>query len=488
MRLIQNFWLGDNFPPQNESVAGLYHVYHYFWAMIPALFEALGLSLVSAINLYSALFFSLVMLTAVGIMEEYFFSKIAYILLPIFIVSHGSLKLFDYLYTRAILIGWNRQFFEVPVLIGTVHGGRFGFNDDMFNVSYFIQERQLIFACLALLIYVYVLLRCKEFSLGFIVASAVFFGLFVQWHIYITIFFIVIGLSYTAIRCVLNGYKKTKKILLFSFVTTLVSFIFIIGLKVYTYISPEFDYAFLRQFPKINFSFTAYLTQDSTNFLQAFLYYLYGYGFRIIIYIGALIIARKYHKNIFYIWLSAIPIFVLVNTLQFSPLTVHDNHKWLRPFNLLVDVFSLSILSHRLSKSWLIRSGFLVLILLASISGIVSFLNFAVQTPAKYYADFSSSLFRKISRTDSKSVFLTNDSTYVFLAGRKTYVTKYLGQKLGIQTDKRQMVQDSLQKLKDTAEMCKFLLSKNLYKTIDYISFTDKSIYIDVKKECFKTK
>lgn len=89
---INNFAFGDNFPPQNEAVSGLVNVYHFFFDLIPAIYETLGANLADAINLASSLSLGFLLLTVIGLMNEYAKLSVSFFLMPLVVLSHGSLQ------------------------------------------------------------------------------------------------------------------------------------------------------------------------------------------------------------------------------------------------------------------------------------------------------------------------------------------------------------------------------------------------------------
>ena len=138
IRIVENFAQGDNFPPQNEGVSGYPNIYHYFWFMIPAIYQVFGLDIAMAYNFASSLALFFLLLTAMGIMKNYVKTRIGYVLLPLFILTHGSLKFVDDI--KAVLskkIFLKDLFLTTrPDMVDFNINGAFGYNGSMWNIFY----------------------------------------------------------------------------------------------------------------------------------------------------------------------------------------------------------------------------------------------------------------------------------------------------------------------------------------------------------------
>lgn len=470
VRLIQNLTFGDNFPPQNESIAGIYHVYHYFWAVIPSIYQILGLNLAQAINLYSALFFSSIVFMGYGFMKEYGYARILFILLPLFILTHGSFKFIDHFMELASGTTFKGFFPDYNYFFDFARNSAFGYNGNMFNVFYFIQERQLIFACLGLLLYIYILLNIEHFKLRFIVFLGVLFGLFFQWHLYVSTMLIIIGTGY--LLCSIVFIKRNvKHLLLFVAPTVLLLGISMLLAKLYTMTNVNFNHEVLQRYPQLNLSFSTMPPKYELSFFNFLAYYGYAYGLRIFIYVSAFIYAFKHHKNVFYILLSCLPVFILINTIQLSPLSVFDNHKWLKPFNLILDLFSI-IFFIQLISTWkqpILRALRSWIVILAMLSGFISLLSFVVLKPTFQYANLKDPGYQILRTFPPRSVILTDAPLLVHMAGRKTYIADYLGGELGVNTTDRYAHLNNVKSLNTQEEICEYLKKQKLSNDIQYV-------------------
>ncbi|EKE14442.1 MAG: hypothetical protein ACD_12C00501G0001, partial [uncultured bacterium] len=434
-----------------------------------------------------SLFFSLLICSSIGLMEKYAYSKLAYILLPVFLVGHGSLKFIDH--AKNIISGkmtFLRLLQDHPYFVDFNNNGRFGYNGNMFSIFYFLEERQLIFACLVLLLFIYILLNVNKFDKKFVIFLGFLFGLFLQWHLFISVIFMVVGINYALLTLFLKKKKAGDNVFIFVLIVVLILLLHAGLLKIYANSNQNFNHQFLNQFPKIDFNFPTLLPTYPFSFLNVIIYYFYAYGLRIFLYLFAYLYAFRKKKNIFILLLSFIPIFILINTVWLSPISVYENHKWLKPFNLVMDLFSLSLfLKWILSWRFFFNKAMVLVILffLTTISGIFSFLNFFLQKPNELYADLNNYNYKKILKTSPKSVFLTDDNAhYVLLAGRKSYLSEY--HELGFNTVYRQIIKDKVSNLINVQEICYYLREKKLNKQINYVVFEDKNIFVNLKEDC----
>ncbi len=482
VRLIENFAFGNNFLPQNESVAGVYHVYHYMWSVIPALYRILGLNIALSINIYSTIFFMTLLLTAIGIVYEITKSKISYILVPLFIMTHGSLKFIDYISRLFIQQESFVRIFNVwPNALDFNVNGMFGYNGNMFNMYYYIQERQLIIAMVGLLLFLYILYHFTIFSRRQLIIIGGIFAFFLQWHLFVSTIIIITGSLYAVIYAF---KKKHLQVGIIPFITNIGIILSLIILKLYSNTNPLFDSAFLGQFPQFNMNFST-MTDHGYMFspLHALLYYVYAYGLRIILYVLAVFYIFKKNRRWGMIFIySFIPVFIWVNTIQLSPLSIYDNHKWLKPFNFVMDMVIVTYCIHLVQtyKNFGQRCMLCILIFLTVLSGFISFLSYFLQKPSHLYGRYDNPIVQKIQKTDTSAVFLTDDPSRVFLGGRKTYFADYLGGNLGLKTDKRERVTKEILSV-DKREMCNYL-QKNHIDEVDYIYLRERKIFLECKK------
>lgn len=486
IRLVENFAKGDNFPPVNESVSGVYQVYHFFWAIIPSTYQILGLNIAQSFNLFSTLSLGFIILVALGFMELYGYSKLAYVVVPIFILTHGSLKFADHLslFLPSPSLTLQSLFTSRADLVDFNVDGRFGYNGNMFNVFYFIQERQLIFALFALLIFIYILLHASYFKAKILILFGVLFGLFMQWHFFIWIEFLLVGITYLSLAFVFSKKIIDRKLVIFILTLTITSIMYAVLLKLYINSQPIFNTEFLNQFPKINFDFPT-MQNYKFSFVNVLIHYIYAYGIRIYFYLLAFYVSYKINKKAFLLLLAFIPIFVLMNTIQFSSFTIYDNHKFLKSFNLVMDIFSLIFFLVFAAKSHISRIVSLTVIFFAVFSGLIGLISFFFQKSNVLFFSPKNEHYKKIEKSNPRSVFLTDNEKTVFMAGRKVFYTTHVGIYGGLKIDDKKQIHEQISSLSDRQSICIYIQSERLNNEIDYVYLKDKKIFLNVKKDCY---
>jgi hypothetical protein len=123
-----------------------------------------------------------------------------------------------------------------------------------------------------------------------------------------------------------------------------------------------------------------------------------------------------------------VPTFLLVNTIQLVPLSVYDNHKWLRPMSFFLDLAAAYALVAFASgparkRPVLRRLAAAAAIPFLTISGIVEGIPFFTGRSTVVYARYPTRFTRDIrSETSPRDVFASFESSALHLAGRKLYV------------------------------------------------------------------
>ncbi|HUQ85097.1 MAG TPA: hypothetical protein VM077_02130 [Candidatus Limnocylindrales bacterium] len=501
--LIQNFTLGDNFPPQNEAFAGVVHTYHYFWAVLTGIYSVLGLSLVDAINFYSVVSFFFVLITIVGLSQEFFKNKLTGLIAIALTLTSSSLHFIDYLIENK-----NENLFSIikNIFLDTQHPWfasfttakhDFYYNGTFFNLFYFIEERQMIIGALYFLISACLLYKRKEIPYFLLFPIGIFMGGFFLWHLHLTIS-VLLALIFLLI---FDDERKETFLILSGFL--LIFFAHLIYIKMAT-ASPWFTDT--KGFPQLNLGFS---DQENKAFslLHSMIWYTYSYGIKIILFPVSLLLIKFKNKKLFLVFCAfIIPTFLLLNTVQLSPGSIYENHKWLRPMNLFIDLvvaYGVYELFFKRKKYLLYLPGAAVVLLL-TISGFIELMPFLNSRPTYAYSKFPSTVSSAItSRTKPDDVFLTEDANTVQLSGRKAFLGDVLGGGLGLNIEKRQEITDEIYDSSNKDSFCTIILN---YK-IDYViydnsirllpSYLEKSSYfsenddhenkitfLDIKKSC----
>lgn len=467
--LIQNFAYGDNFPPQNESFSGMPQTYHFFWGFLVSIYDIAGLDIVSAINLISILSLFFLLTSVIGLSEEFFKSTIAGIISVLLIITSSSLHFIHYFisnfhgnlisFMTGIITNTNNPYF-----FSFINGNPYAYNGTMTNMFYFLAERQMVIGIIFLLFFVFIIYKRSSMPNNILVIIGILMGTFFLWHLYITIMVIC---SFCFLLIFDNNRKKTL-ILFLPF-----GLIFFLNLVYFRQVTDSIWFTQdIKSFPKLNFNFSTMDWEYNSsifNVLNIINYYSYAYGIKLIFILIGLIFLRNNNKKAFIIFLSIIiPSLILINTIQLSPLSIYDNHKWLRPMNFIIDLLTgftfYKVFIFKKSQRYLYL-GVLPFILL-TLSGFIELMPFLNSKPNNKYAVYTSPLIKKIrQQTKPKSVFLSPNIREIQLAGRKVFLGDYSGQELGLNTNLRKKIINDIYYSKNITYFCGVVKKYN----IDYV-------------------
>lgn len=504
--LIQNFALGDNFPPENEAFGGIAHTYHYLWAVATAIYTVSGLGIVDSINTISILAFFFLLIGLLGISEELFGTKKIgkYILLLMLTSSSFHWIYFFASYPSENIISLSHIILNNnshPFAASFIPGFPFGYQGVFFNLFYFLEERQLIFGVLYLLISLLFIYNKNNFSNTLLFLLGICLGSFFLWHLYSTL------MVFCSLLFLLLFEKERKKTLLLLAGFTIIFGAHIIYFK--TLVQSPWFYNSIGEYPRLNFNFAANLTNDIT-LIKFINFYLFSYGLKLIFLFIGLKYLLKRNSLLFLVLISfLLPTFLLLNSIQLSPASIAENHKWLRPLNVIIDIivgYSIYILffQHLRTKKLLIGISCLFLL---TISGIIELMPFLNSKPTKFYAHYPSSITNEIQKNSlPKDIFVGNDKKSIGLAGRKLYLGDPLGGDMQLKISERKQIIYEIYLAKDKESFCKITsrekisyvevitdympnylkhLSKNYYfsATNDY---GENVRFIDIQKLCTK--
>lgn len=508
--IIQNFVYGDNFPPQTESFSGVPMTYHYFFDLLTSIYSTLGLGLAGGINFISIMSFTAMLVSIIGLSEELFRSSTVGVIAVFFTLTSSSLRFLDYfakssgetlIQTVKAIINNNQH----PFFFSFVKGNPFGYNGTMFNIFYFLAERQLIFAALFLTFYLAVVYHQNRFSKWMCFSWGIIFGLFFQWHLFATI-----TIAASLLFLLLFQKKKNKLIMIAAGYAIPVIFNF---LRFRFLMKSEWFLSEINNFPKINLNFPTMTPEYPFSLVNVLGYYIYAYGFKILFAAVGFYLIFKKDKQIFLLLASIIiPTFVLVNTVQLSPLSVWDNHKWLRPINVFVDIIASVFVSKLLfRKPFFTKAAGIIAIAILAVSGFIELMPFLNSKPASLYASYPTKFIQDIREmTPPQSAFLSSLSKELHLAGRKLYLgssadepgaTSIVDSNIFDKARREKIIQ-KIYSSANVSDFCQLLLSNNIdyaqisknlpiYPIIQtFPSFTttnekqESVIFIDVKQGC----
>lgn len=471
--LIQNFVYGDNFPPQNEAFSGIPETYHYFWGIVVAIYEVGGLSLVDALNVVSILIFTGLLLGIIGLSEEFFTSKsigIIAVLLTLTTSSFHALYYFLSLPSQPILktitdIFTNTQH---PFQASFIQGSPFNYTGTMFNMFYFLEERQLIFGVVYLLLATWIITKREQLSTSVLFWLGCAMGAFFLWHLYMAI------MIACALVIVLIAGKQRKKT-----AVLLLGFGIIFG-AIYLYFKDVMQSLWFqpaaKNFPKINLLFTStsfhHIPFSIPNLLG---FYGFSYGIKLLFFFAGSIYLWRKQRNLFITFMAIIlPTFLLINTVQLSPEGVTENHKWLRAMNVLIDIISAMILYKIffIKKKYLLEFIGLFSLFCLTISGVIELMPFLNSQPYVIYASYPSPIITAIwENTSPQATFIGDDIQDIQLAGRKVFLGDVLGGNVGLKMEERQNIIKNINDSKTTSTFCRLTRAYG----IDYVEVTQQT-------------
>jgi hypothetical protein len=435
--LIQNFVHGDNIPPQNESFAGMPSTYHFFWGFLVSIYSSAGLGLVDSVNLISVLNLFFLLVGIIGIGEELFKSLKVGILAMLFTVTSSSLHILHYFSQppyRDLLRTVTNIFTNAanPYFFSFIPGNPYGYNGNMFNMFYFLAERQMVMGIILLIFFLWLLYKREKIPNKALILAGALAGMSILWHLYISI---TIACSLLFLLIFDKDKRKTLYFLLPFSAIFLLHILYFKSLMQSVWFNPA-----IGNFPKINFSFPTMGKIYPLSLINAVGYYVYAYGLKILFFIFGSALLYKRNKKLTVLFLSVvIPTFILVNTIQLSPLSIYDNHKWLRPMNIFVDLIAAyalyEVFKHKGRTMLFVGSLFFILMTASGFLELIPFFNSQPSIPYAYEA--SPLVLQLRQKTSPDAVFLTLRTREIHMAGRKVFLGNYAGQDLQLNTKLR---------------------------------------------------
>ncbi|MEP6801897.1 MAG: hypothetical protein ABJC07_08175 [Acidobacteriota bacterium] len=463
--IVQNFAFGDNFPAQNESFAGAPETYHFFFDLLTAVPVAFGVRLAPAFLLVSAMSLFAVLGLLVGFAEELSGSAGTGMLAAILACTSSSLRFLDALAPRpgrpAFSGVWellSRR--EHPYLASFVAGNPFAYNGTMFNLFYFLEERQLVFASAFLLASVLLLSTRARWSRFFSVAAGIAFGLFALWHVFATI---TLGLAVVWLFATAPDRRKTGAVLAGMAVSGGAFLAWIAWVS-----RPEWFVPGGRAALRWNPAFSTMPGGPPFSLIHAVGYWLYAWGLKAVLGVWGLVLAYRRRRPLFDALASILfPTFLVVNAVQLVPLSVYDNHKWLRPMSLFLDVAAALFVVERIWRSRqtvaLRVCGVTAVLALLTFSGVLELVPFWRSRPTVLYAPYPTEMTRIVREsTAPRDAFVSFESNALHMAGRKLFLgndadergTASLVASAGFDVARRQRELIDLYGARDRAKFC----------------------------------
>lgn len=453
MPLIQSFIYGDNFPPQNESFSGLPQTYHFFYDLLTAIYSTWGVPLVFAVNFISiaALFF--LFLAIIGFAEEIFRSYIIGAIAVLFTMTTSSLH-FVYYFNNFSHLNIPKTISSLlfntdhPYMNAFVPGHNFGYNGNMFNMFYFLAERHLVMAMLFLVIAMWFIYQRKHFTNSHMFLLGAGMGLYFLWQISITI---TVMCSLVFLFIFDNYRKKTLYMLAGLLIVFSIHVIYFKIVQQSVWFLPD-----IGNYPRLNFNFPTMDDVYPFTPLHAVGYYFFAYGLKIVLLFLGIFYLWKKNKKILYLLLSVIvPSFILVNAVQLIPQSIYDNHKWLRPINIFIDlVAGYALFNYCKHKNRIIIG--IVLFISVTLSGLVELPPYFNTKPIDYFVDTRTPLVSDIRyNTPAKSVFIAQDSREIQYAGRIQFLGNHTGGDIKVDSQRRMDIINQINMATTLQEFCK---------------------------------
>jgi len=429
--IIQLFALGDNFPAENDSLAGVALTYHFFFDLCVAINTRLGEGLVHGLNYTSIVALCMMLLAGAGLIKELFGSHLAPWVFMLLVVTSGSLRyVFD---VDSILSSglstWLSGVLEAhPYHFAFMPGNYAGYNGNMLNMFYFLAERQMMVAITFLIAVLALLYHRGSFGSRSALLLGMAAGVFIKWHLFVAISAVLAVL----VTLMFGEHRKQSLLIILGMCISC-------GLEIAqlrAVMNQEFFPPTLKNYPRFNPYFATMGGEPVPgtypltvlNFIR---YYVFAFGFRLLL-LPWVVMAlwRLDRRGVVVVLAGLIPTLVCVNTLQLSPLSIYENHKWLKPAAVLWDI----LLAAFLVTSMWARGGVLprvlaaCLLLCSCLGGAIELVPYVSRTGSRaassLYADTNSSLTRTIrEQTDRHSVFVASNTLEVHLAGRKTFLS-----------------------------------------------------------------
>lgn len=483
--IVQLFAFGDNFPAENDSLAGVALTYHFFFDLCVAINTRLGEGLVHGLNYTSIVALCMMFLSGAGLIKELSGSYLAACIFMPLVVTSGSLRyVFD---VESILstglVAWLKGVLDAhPYHFAFVPNNYAGYNGNMFNMFYFLAERQMMVAITFLVAVLALLYHRGSFGSRSALLLGLAAGVFMKWHLFVTI-------SAVLAVCVTLLFGEHRRQSLLILVGMCVSCgVEIVQLR--AVMNQEFFPPTLKNYPRFNPYFPTMGDEPVPDtypltFVNFIRYYVFAFGFRLLLLPWAVIALWRVDRRGVAVLLSGlIPALVCVNTVQLSPLSIYENHKWLKPAAVLLDVLIAAFLITSVwARGAIVPRVFAACLLFCScLGGMIELIPYISRGPShlasRLYANTNSSLTRAIrEQTARHSVFLASNTLEVHLAGRRTFLSNTSDEPgpsivsaFRINETGRREIQRRLYSITNQSDFC--LLSK--VAGIDYIEVSAK--------------
>lgn len=450
--LIRSFSLGDNFPPEYPLFPGETIRYHYLFYLLVGLLEKTGLRIDFALNIPSAISFTLLALTIYFLGKIVFKSKVVgmtSVLLFLFNSSFSFIKFFEKhpLSTNTLNEIVNNEYF---VAFGPYDGQVIS---AFWTLNIYTNQRHLATGIALILIFLFIILKHEKSRRSLKNKQAILLGIILGLTPYLhSGAFIILILILSSLAILLP--KQRKPLLLLLIIS------FTISLHRISSLTTNSTYS-----PKVR---PGYLIPSVPNFLSFLEYWTMNLGLSFFtIPIGTILAPRLGQK----LFLSIVPLFIVGNLIQFSP-EIAANHKFFTVFLVIGNIFTAYLLvTIWKRKTILTKPIALFLVILLTFGGIIDFFPIKNDRKFKVLDIPKNKAAQWITKNTPKDAVFLN-STYLYdsasIAGRKIFLGwPYFSWSIGYNTNQRFETQQTL------------LTSNNKHKLCDNLNAID---YIEVSK------
>lgn len=445
--VIRSFSFGSNFPPEYPLFPGEPIRYHFIFYLLVGILEKIGIRIDIALNFLSVLGFSGLLILIYFFAKKIFKSRVVGVISVIFFLFNGSLSFIDFLKAHPIStrilsdIISNKIFPSFGPYDGKIVSA-------FWNLNIYTNQRHLAPAFLLSLLIIYILLvpvlSKKKLNLKISAGLGIILGFFFFFHL-------AAFLMTIAVVLILGILFKELRIAAF--------IILLLGalISIPQYLFLQSSSSAFKPILSIGYLAQANLTLKS--FIE---YWILNLGLHSIFIPLGVILAPKNLKKIF---LAFFLLFIVGNTIQFSP-EIAGNHKFFNYFMIIGVMFSAFALVKIWNTKNYLRPVVIIVFLFLILSGVIDF--FPVYNDSKIaLADYPISKDIKWIKenTPRDSVFLNTQYLYnpASIAGRKIFLGwPYFPWSAGYDTNKRGKLLKRMLGETEFKSACKLLVENNI--------------------------
>lgn len=465
--LIRSFSLGNNFPPQYPLFPGEPIHYHFLFYFFVGILEKLGIRIDYALNIPSSLSFFALLLMIYLVAKRIFKSKAVGILSVVFFLFNGSLSFLEFFKQHPLSSNTIKDVITNPVFpsFGPYDGK---IVSAFWNLNIYTNQRHLAgaFAISLFIIYLFLIPILKKQKVNFKISIllGIVLGFFFYFHLAVFLMTIIVLI-------LLSAFFKELRIpgLIILMIAGIIAI-------------PQYFYLWSGGQTFKPLVATGYLANYKLTVLSFIEYWFLNLGLHVILIPLGFAVSPRIAKRIFIAFLS---IFVIGNTIQFSP-EIAANHKFFNYFMILGVMFSAYFLYYLFKKSIFTKSLTVIIFTILILSGIIDF--FPVYNDSKItLADYPISPDIKWIKdnTPRNSIFLNSQYLYdpASLAGRKIFLGwPYFSWSAGYDT----LTKDNLRKSLLNSTSLDLFCNQALKNKINYVELDKEKTEFPINYSFFE--